>query len=425
VHHTRIIIQDKRILDFCRTVQEAGYEVYVVGGAARDLVLGRQPSDWDFTTDATPQQIVKIFPKVIPTGIKHGTVTVLFKGTQYEITTYRADGSYSDHRRPDSVAYTTDLKEDLKRRDFTINALAFDPLEDRFVDEHGGLKDIKGRLIRCIGDATERFNEDALRILRAPRFASKLGFDLEEKTLEAMRNLAPDLRFVSPERIREELLKLLGGRDVKKGLAYLREGDLPQYLYPELGFIPQGEALGEGIQVYGHKYPTMALASFFYPLSSNLLLAEKVLKRGKFSNREQKLIFMFWRLLRIDWQGDPGILPAKSLLWELRQAKLAAQAILPSLVHFYRSLGLAAPSQRALNKLKEYEREPLELPELACKGDDLVSWGVPKNQELGDCLKSLLTHVWSHPQDNQKDILEALIKNRGIHPLPDYRLYMN
>ncbi len=190
------------------TLNDAGFEAYVVGGCVRDSLLGRTPKDWDITTSARPKQVKALFRRTIDTGIKHGTVTVMIGQEGFEVTTYRIDGSYGDGRHPDSVSYTDQLAEDLKRRDFTINAMAYHP-KDGVIDIATGLQDLKDGVIRCVGRAADRFGEDALRMLRAVRFAAQLGFDIDEETKEAVKDLAPNLSKISAERIRDELIKLL------------------------------------------------------------------------------------------------------------------------------------------------------------------------------------------------------------------------
>ena len=189
-------------------LKRRGYEAFAVGGCVRDSIMGRKPEDWDITTSALPQQVKEVFRRTIDTGIQHGTVTVMKGGIGYEVTTYRIDGEYRDGRHPSSVSFTENLKEDLRRRDFTINAMAYSH-ETGLVDEFGGLEDMAARRIRCVGDPMERFTEDALRILRAIRFSAQLDFAIEEKTLEAISLIAPNLAKVSRERVQTELTKLL------------------------------------------------------------------------------------------------------------------------------------------------------------------------------------------------------------------------
>ena len=190
------------------TLQENGFEAYAVGGCVRDSILGRVPGDWDITTSASPQEIKSLFSHTVDTGIEHGTVTVLMDREGFEVTTYRVDGDYEDCRHPKSVQFTRNLREDLLRRDFTINAMAYND-EDGLVDIFGGMEDLEKRMIRCVGCARERFGEDALRIMRAVRFAAQLGFEIEEETKEAIRALAGNLRQISAERIQTELVKLM------------------------------------------------------------------------------------------------------------------------------------------------------------------------------------------------------------------------
>lgn len=189
-------------------LEKAGYEAYVVGGCVRDSILGRSPDDWDITTSAKPEQVKALFHRTVDTGLQHGTVTVLMEKEGYEVTTYRVDGEYEDGRHPKEVTFTASLKEDLKRRDFTINAMAYNP-SSGLVDLFGGLEDIERKIIRCVGNPLERFTEDALRIMRAVRFSAQLGFAIEEETRKALKVLAPNLKHVSAERIQVELVKLL------------------------------------------------------------------------------------------------------------------------------------------------------------------------------------------------------------------------
>ena len=191
-----------------RTLNEAGYEAYVVGGCVRDSILNRVPGDWDITTSALPEQVKALFHRTVDTGIQHGTVTVMMGKEGFEVTTYRVDGEYHDGRHPDAVTFTRSLEEDLKRRDFTINAMAYHP-EHGLVDLFSGMEDINRKIIRCVGDPVERFTEDALRMLRAVRFSAQLGFTVEENTKAALARMSGNLEHVSAERIQTELVKLL------------------------------------------------------------------------------------------------------------------------------------------------------------------------------------------------------------------------
>ena len=189
------------------TMAEAGYEAYAVGGCVRDCILGRTPDDWDITTSASPYQVKALFPHTIDTGIRHGTVTVMVGREGFEVTTYRIDGVYEDGRHPREVAFTASLGEDLKRRDFTINAMAYNG-QAGLVDLFGGMEDMERKVIRCVGNPAERFGEDALRMMRAVRFSAQLGYRIEEETAAAIKKLSPNLVLVSAERIQAELVKL-------------------------------------------------------------------------------------------------------------------------------------------------------------------------------------------------------------------------
>lgn len=240
------------------TLERAGYEAYLVGGCVRDALLGRNPSDWDITTEATPEAIESVFSgfRLIETGIKHGTVTVLIGGTPIEITPYRVDGSYSDHRRPDEVVFTRNLTEDLARRDFTVNAMAYHP-QRGLIDPFGGEEDLNNNILRCVGEADRRFNEDALRILRGMRFMSAFGFDADAATDASMRKNIALLRFVSAERIRVEMTKLLMGDGARKTL--LAYPEIVTFVIPELkdavGFAQHNH--WHDLDVYAHILKTV------------------------------------------------------------------------------------------------------------------------------------------------------------------------
>ena len=224
-----------------RILMENGHECYAVGGIVRDLLIYKeipQDSDWDFATSATPDEVIKIFSerkiKVVLTGVQHGTVSVIYEGKEYQITTYRVDKDYKDFRHPSEVVFVRSIREDLARRDFTINAMALNIVTGEFIDEFGGLEDIKNGIIRCVGDPVTRFKEDALRMLRACRFASKLNFKIEENTLNAISLLSENITKISPERIRDEIVKMMLSNKPSIGIEYMRKTNLLKYILPEL-----------------------------------------------------------------------------------------------------------------------------------------------------------------------------------------------
>jgi tRNA nucleotidyltransferase (CCA-adding enzyme) len=222
------------VLDVLRRLRELGFAVFLVGGCVRDLVRGVPPKDFDVTTSAHPHEVQAAFKKVIPTGVQHGTVTVVLGGTHVEVTTFRSEGDYHDGRRPSTVTFESDITEDLSRRDFTINAMAYDPLSRELVDPFGGQVDLQAHIIRCVRDAHERFSEDGLRPLRAVRFAAVLGFSLDPATRAAIPPTIPVFRKVTLERVREEFVKLLLSPRAESGLVLLEETGLLEVFLPEL-----------------------------------------------------------------------------------------------------------------------------------------------------------------------------------------------
>lgn len=230
----RKALLNKTLKSFAEVFKDNGFSCFLVGGALRNFYAGLEPSDFDFATDATPADVVSMFRHVIPTGIKHGTVTVLYSGGQYEVTTFRIESTYSNARHPDSVSYSNSIYEDLKRRDFTINAIALDMNTGELIDPHNGIKDIGVKLIRAIGDPLERFKEDGLRIMRACRFSSQLNFRIEHETLSAMEKSRETLRNVSMERIRDEIIRILSTEKPSIALKIMEHSSITALILPEL-----------------------------------------------------------------------------------------------------------------------------------------------------------------------------------------------
>ncbi len=222
------------VRDFANPFRASGFQCYLVGGAVRDTLMGRPHTDYDIATDALPEQVSGLFRRVIPTGIKHGTVTVLFNGTTFEVTTFRTETGYSDGRRPDSVSFAPTIFDDLSRRDFTINAMAYDLLTDAVIDPHGGRQDLAAGLIKAIGDPSARFHEDGLRPLRACRIAAQLSFAIDEATKSAIPGSLDVLAKVSAERIRDELLKTLESPVPSVGLFLMKDTGILRVILPEL-----------------------------------------------------------------------------------------------------------------------------------------------------------------------------------------------
>lgn len=424
-------------------LENAGYEAYVVGGCVRDSILGRNPDDWDITTSAKPEQVKALFHRTVDTGLQHGTVTVLMEKESYEVTTYRVDGEYEDGRHPKEVTFTASLEEDLKRRDFTINAMAYNPSRG-LVDLFGGMEDIDKKIIRCVGDPLERFTEDALRIMRAVRFSAQLGFTIEEETRKALKVLAPNLKHVSAERIQVELVKLLTSPH-------------PDYLRVayEAGitaeFLPEFDACMETPQNTPHHCYTVGehiLHSLCYVRSDRVLritmllhdIGKPVVRKTDENGRDhfkthgsagEKMAGQILRRLKFDndtirkvtrlvkWHDDRPEGTLKSvrravnrigedlfpLYLEVQQADMLAQSL-------YRR----SEKQARLDSVRDAYRQIIEekqcvsLKTLAVTGRDLIENGYRPGREIGEKLEKLLNLVLEDPEKNQKEILLEIIR---------------
>ena len=405
-------------------IRSHGYEAFIVGGCVRDAVLGRIPGDWDITTSAKPEQVKEIFGKTVDTGLKHGTVTIIKHGKGYEVTTYRIDGEYLDGRHPETVEFTPDLREDLKRRDFTINAMAYSH-ETGIVDEFEGMEDLKRRVIRCVGCAGDRFTEDALRILRAVRFAAQLDFVIEDETYKAIVKIAPNLTHVSKERIQVELTKLLLSDHPEKiwmvdetGIADYVTSGFPEVFERELerenaSAAGRSEALGKcGRSMDGASRD--ALKECWTGLAA--LPADKSHRWAGFLRHmtpEQAVKIL--RGLKLD---NDTIGNVKSMIMAF-QTPLAVDKIqirkLLSRVTEYQFLGAMQLKKLdgdetvpELLRLFEEIREAgdcVSLKQLAVNGGDLLQQGLEKGKQIGDGLMYLLNLVLEEPKLNKKDIL--------------------
>ena len=289
----------KDAIDILKIFNKNGYEAYFVGGCVRDYLLGEEFSDIDITTNALPEEVKKIFRKSIDTGIQHGTVTILVNGEGYEVTTFRTEDEYTNHRAPEKVEFVSSLREDLDRRDFTINAMALDS-NGKLFDYHNGEKDLSSGVIRTVNDPNERFYEDALRMLRAFRFSSKLGFELEKDTLEAIKKNAELIKFVSIERIVNEFKKLLGGKGNLRSLELLLDSKLNTY-------IPFLDEVSE-VQDFS-KY---SFCQSLYILSKINNIFFDTLNTLKLSNKEVKLIKEFDKI-NVDFMSE---IPLELILYK-------------------------------------------------------------------------------------------------------------
>ncbi len=380
-----------RILD---TLSCHGYEAYAVGGCIRDTILARTPDDWDITTSAKPEEVKELFRRTVDTGLKHGTVTVLLGDDGYEVTTYRIDGEYQDHRHPTEVAYASQLSEDLMRRDFTINAMAYNK-QNGLVDLFGGMEDLQRKVIRCVGNPRERFTEDALRILRAVRFSAQLGFSIEEKTQEALTNLAPTLVHVSQERIQVELVKLLTSSNPHY-VKLLDATGILKVILPELSQVEE-ETLCHLQRVPREK--SLRLAALLLSLGEKK--AKTVLRRLKFDN---DTIFTVGRLIK--WYP-----------YEIQSTQLAMRKALNQIGDdLLEPLLTFQEYRRPVEELFEILREVTgsgqcyQLKQLKLTGNDLIAMGMTPGRQIGQYLKECLQMVLEHPECNETEYLQNYVK---------------
>lgn len=426
------------------TLMKHGYEAYIVGGCVRDSILGKQPQDWDITTSATPEQTKALFRRTIDTGIEHGTVTVMMDKVGYEVTTYRVDGKYEDHRRPKEVTFTASLLEDLKRRDFTINAMAYNDI-DGLVDEFDGIGDLQKGIIRCVGVPQERFDEDALRILRAVRFAAQLNFEIEEETQNAIREKAEFLRDISAERIQVELTKLITSQHPEK-LINAYELGITRIVLPEFDAMmetPQNNIhhcynVGRHtIEVMKHIEPVPVLRwaallhdvakpmcrttdekgrdHFYHHPKEGAPIAHQVLRRLKLDN---ETIHTVERLVEWHDYGLEGNISKKNL-------RKALYRMGPDLFDNYRKLRWAdmmgQSEYNRENNVKAYERliqmqkeiidaeECLSIKDLKIDGKKLMELGVKPGPVMGEILNALLQQVLEQPELNTEERLSELV----------------
>ena len=432
------ILLPEKVNMIIKTIQAAGFEAYAVGGCVRDSILGRIPDDWDITTSAKPLDIKKIFKRTIDTGIQHGTVTVMIDKEGFEVTTYRIDGEYEDSRHPKEVTFTSNLREDLRRRDFTINAMAYNE-EVGLVDIFGGISDIEKKTIRCVGDAKERFTEDALRMMRAVRFSAQLGYSIEDGTKEAIKELAPNLKNISAERIQVELVKLV----VSNNPDYLKvayETGITAQVLPEFDLCMETDqnnphhkySVGEHI-LHSMKHieadKVLRLAMLFHDMgkpkaktgdeqgihhfhghneiSENI--AEEVLKRLRFDNdtvyKVKKLVYFH------DYHPNLTDKSVRKFVTKI------GKELVPFYLLVQRADVLAQSEYEREEKLAKIDevrkifdgiverRECLSLKDLAVNGKDLIELGMKPGKEIGETLEHFLEMVIENPSLNEKEIL--------------------
>ena len=382
----------KEIID---RLEREGFEAFAVGGCVRDAVLGRIPADWDITTSAMPEEVKELFSKTIDTGIQHGTVTVMKEHVGYEVTTYRIDGEYEDARHPKEVAFTSNLVEDLKRRDFTINAMAYSH-ETEIVDEFGGMDDLANKVIRCVGLAHDRFTEDALRILRAIRFAAQLGFEIEEETYKAIADIAPNLKNVSKERIQVELTKLLLSDYPEKMMMVDATGICP-YVTADFGEVFEKEC-AESIA----KIKTL-------PKEKSLRWA------GFLRHMEPIKIRAILKGLKLDNETiDNGRIMVEAARTPLDPEKPQIRRFLSKMSRYQFEGCLYLKELDGDDHVEEIRRLWREIEEagdcislkmLAVNGGDLMAAGVEKGKMIGETLAWLLDMVLEQPELHREEVI--------------------
>lgn len=434
------LIIPNKVAIILKELEAHGYEAYAVGGCVRDSILGRIPDDWDITTSAKPEEVKDIFRRTVDTGLQHGTVTVMMDKEGFEVTTYRVDGEYEDGRHPKEVLFTASLEEDLKRRDFTINAMAYNP-EKGLVDLFHGKEDLENGIIRCVGDPMERFTEDALRILRAVRFSAQLGFSIEEATKSALKQMAPNLKHVSAERIQVELLKLL----VSPHPDYLRtayEAGITREFLPEFDACMETEqrtphhcytvgehTLSSLLHVRGDKVLrlTMLLHDIGKPVVKKTdengrdhfkmhgpegeKMAGKILRRLKMDNQTIRKVTHL-----IKWHDYRPAAEPKAVRHAVSQI---GEELFPLYLEVQRADVLAQSDYRREEKLARldgvtacYEeimrkQQCVSLKTLAVTGKDLLEAGCKPGKELGALLAEFLELVLDAPEENTKEKLLA------------------
>ncbi len=436
----------QKILDL---LDHNNYDAYIVGGCVRDCILNKVPNDWDICTNCIPEKVIDIFKsfKVIPTGLKHGTVTIVMNGENYEVTTYRIDGNYIDGRRPEEVEFTRDLKEDLKRRDFTINAMAYNN-RSGLIDYYGGLDDILNKKIRCVGNPLDRFREDYLRMLRAIRFSTQLEYDLDTDTFNAIENLSQNIKHISAERIREEINKILISNIPSKGFELLNTTGMLKHILPELekcvGFDQHNphhdkDIFNHILNVMDHVENDLILrlSALFHDIGKaetftlddkgighfykhNLIsseIAHKVMKRLKYDNKtiEQVVILVREHMSKLENAKDQAVrrlinrvgIDHMDGLFKLQIADRRSKA------EKDRDITSILQLKNRVDKILS-SKDPLFIKDLKINGQDLINLGVPEGRQIGIILKDLMKIVLKNPELNTKESLIEIVKNRFV-----------
>lgn len=437
----RIPKEVKTILDI---LYMNGYEGYIVGGCVRDSIMGRIPNDWDICTSARPHIMLDIFKefKVIPTGLKHGTVTIVINKKAFEVTTYRIDKEYLDGRRPSEVEFTNNLKEDLKRRDFTINAMAYNE-KNGLVDYYNGMLDIKNKKIKCVGNPTKRFNEDYLRMLRAVRFSAQLGYKIDVETCESIRCLAKNIRDISKERIRDEIDKILLSEKPSEGIKLLESTGLLEHIIPELQKCVKFEQKNphHDKDVFYHTMSVLdnterdlilRLSALLHDIAKPQCFSIDENNIGHFYRHHMEGVELSDKILKRLRYDNKTVGVVKRLIKEhMLKHEIVTQRVIKRLINrvgkdnidrlFKLQIADVKGSKPPydfsnINKAKIMsekilnEKQPLSVKDLDINGHDLMEIGVSEGKEIGIILNKLLNIILDNPDLNRKDILIAKAK---------------
>lgn len=383
----------KKIEYVLKSITDNGFEAYIVGGCVRDMLMGKAPHDFDITTSAMPEEIQNIFEKTVPTGIKHGTITVIIEGEPIEVTTFRSDGDYIDCRHPERVEFVRNIEADLSRRDFTINAIACNP-DKGIVDLFYGIDDINSKILRAVGNPEKRFCEDALRIMRLFRFASVLGFEIEEKTHAAALLKAPLLKYVSIERINTELCKLLCGKNCEIITDLINNGGLSHL----------GISYVEGLEKIKNLPENIGIRLFAFLRQTNANLYD-FFNKFKASNRLKNEVFIFDKI---------SILPTLSKKDIKELLNLADAQICKDYLDYISVFsGVDTTLQKEMLGQILSLNEPYKISHLDIDGNDLMKIGIT-GEKAGETLENLRQFILEYPEANTKEkLLEKLNNNRN------------
>ena len=378
------------------TLQARGHLACLVGGCVRDMIMGVHPHDWDVSTSALPEEVMEIFPRTLPLGLRHGTVTVILQSRKVEVTTFRSETSYSDHRHPDAVQFVGDLTADLSRRDFTMNAIAIPP-DGLIVDPFGGVQDIQNKLIRCVGEPERRFEEDALRMFRALRFSARLGFRIEAETAAAISRCAMQAGSLSPERVRDEVQALLLTSRPERMDDLIESGLLDRYL---LRRLPPHATLFRLNGVPRKSLFRWAMLCELLHEHGSIRAAEDFLLQLRLDSRTIRCCSDCAAILR-------EATPTQSVTWKQQLNRYGVETV--SCAARCRDALRGGNSYGALRAVLK-RGECFSMKHLAVTGDDLLALGL-KGRALGDMLEFLLGYVMTFPENNRKELLLSLARD--------------